>query len=172
MQLRQVRTLDELAAAARDAGREVKAGRITEQTAYDQLIEIANNSRLTEKHGLDFIELDIWRNLKASGHGDLDYRPAYADRVVSGEDLRKMTFDPVSYVLPGLIPDGLTILAAKPKAKKSWLMPDIAIAVAAGRFVLGDLKPAEGDVLYLALEDSQRRLQQRMDKLLGAFAEA
>jgi hypothetical protein len=31
--------------------------------------------------------------------------------------------------------------------------------------VLGDIKPTQGDVLYLALEDSQRRLKKRLDKL-------
>jgi hypothetical protein len=31
---------------------------------------------------------------------------------------------------------------------------------------LGDILPAQGDVLYLALEDSKRRLQRRMSKLL------
>jgi RecA-family ATPase len=33
---------------------------------------------------------------------------------------------------------------------------------------LGEILPAQGDVLYLALEDSKRRLQRRMSKLLPA----
>ena len=41
----------------------------------------------------------------------------------------------------------------------------MCLAAAADRFVLGDIKPAQGDVLYLALEDSQRRLKKRLDKL-------
>jgi len=36
------------------------------------------------------------------------------------------------------------------------------------RIILGDILPAQGDVLYLALEDSTRRLQRRMSKLLPA----
>jgi AAA domain len=36
------------------------------------------------------------------------------------------------------------------------------------RIILGDILPAQGDVLYLALEDSRRRLQRRMSKLLPA----
>jgi hypothetical protein len=43
----------------------------------------------------------------------------------------------------------------------------MAIAVARGGFTLGDIHCAEGDVLYLALEDNLRRLQARMTKLLG-----
>jgi hypothetical protein len=71
-------------------------------------------------------------------------------------------------VLQGLIPEGLTILAGKRKIGKSWLMLDLAIAVAGNRFTLGTMKPANGDDLYLALEDNRRRLKRRMSKLLPA----
>ena len=37
---------------------------------------------------------------------------------------------------------------------------------AVGRFVLGELKPASGEVLYLALEDGRHRLKRRLTKLL------
>ena len=48
-------------------------------------------------------------------------------------------------------------------------MLDIAIAVSAGRFCLGESKCEQGDVLYLALEDNERRLQRRITKILGPF---
>jgi hypothetical protein len=82
--------------------------------------------------------------------------------------LQTMKFPAVSYVVPGLIPEGLTILAGKPKIGKSWLGLDLGLAIAGGRFCLGDRKPGQGDVLYCALEDNPRRLQLRMDKLLGS----
>src|SRR5207244_2284516 len=97
-------------------------------------------------------------------------RTNWADRIITADQLRTMTFPPVRYVLPGFVPDGLTILASKPKIGKSWLALDLCLAVAAGRFTLGNLKPCEGRVLYLALEDSRRRLQRRIDKLLSPFA--
>jgi hypothetical protein len=40
------------------------------------------------------------------------------------------------------------------------------MAVASGRYVLGDVLCEDGDVLYLALEDNGRRLQKRLRKLL------
>jgi predicted MarR family transcription regulator len=49
-------------------------------------------------------------------------------------------------------------------------MLDVCVAVAGDRFVLGDKKPVQGDVLYLALEDNQRRLKKRMDKLMGDYS--
>jgi hypothetical protein len=94
----------------------------------------------------------------------------WRDGLISARELQKKQFKPVRIILPGLIPEGLTILAGKPKIGKSWLMLDVCVAVAGDRFVLGDKKPAQGDVLYLALEDNQRRLKKRMDKLMGDYS--
>lgn len=82
-------------------------------------------------------------------------------------ELMLMTFAPIKFVVPGIIVEGLTLLAGKPKLGKSWLLLHAAIAVARGGFTLGDTKCAEGDVLYLALEDNLRRLKSRLTKLLG-----
>jgi RecA-family ATPase len=78
-----------------------------------------------------------------------------------------MTFEPIKYVIPGVIVEGLTLLAGKPKLGKSWLLLHAAIAVARGGYTLGEIHCIEGDVLYCALEDNLRRLQSRMTKLLG-----
>jgi len=86
---------------------------------------------------------------------------------LSAETLMTLTFSPIKYVAPGVIVEGLTLLAGKPKLGKSWLLLHMAIAVARGGFTLGDIHCAEGDVLYLALEDNLRRLQARMTTLLG-----
>jgi hypothetical protein len=74
----------------------------------------------------------------------------------------------VSYILPSIVPEGLTLLVGRPKIGKSWLLLDTGVAVAdeAPRYVCGN-RPAHGDVLYLALEDNKRRLQWRIRKLLG-----
>jgi hypothetical protein len=100
-----------------------------------------------------------------------NYRVAWHERSLSAAALRKLKFPPINYVVPGYVPEGLTILAGRPKLGKSWLMLDLALAVAGGRETLGAVRPVQGDVLYLALEDNQRRLQRRVDKLLGAFAQ-
>src|SRR5262249_2625779 len=43
---------------------------------------------------------------------------------------------------------------------------DVCLAVAGGRFVLGETKPVQGDALYLALEDNERRLHWRIKKIV------
>lgn len=65
-----------------------------------------------------------------------------------------------------LIPEGVTILAGKPKVGKSWFALDLALALAGGRFVLGNIHLIEGDVLYAALEDNDRRLRSRIERIL------
>jgi hypothetical protein len=88
---------------------------------------------------------------------------------MSAAELRTMRFDPVRYVLTGFVAEGLTLLVGRPKIGKSWWALDLAVACAASRPTLGTLTPEHGDVLYLALEDGWRRLQRRLDKLLGTF---
>src|SRR5689334_3423922 len=82
-------------------------------------------------------------------------------------DLHKRHFPPIQEIIPGFIQIGLTILAGKPKAGKSWMALDNALGVAARRPVLGEVVPDCGDVLSLSLEDNPRRLQSRVRKLLG-----
>ncbi|WP_051677789.1 bifunctional DNA primase/helicase [Bradyrhizobium sp. URHD0069] len=95
------------------------------------------------------------------GKSQTDWRSS----VITASDLKSRTFSPVKFVVPGYIPEGVTIFAGKPKIGKSWLLYDVCLASAADRFVLGEIKPTQGDVLYLALEDSERRLKKRLEKL-------
>jgi DNA polymerase I-like protein with 3'-5' exonuclease and polymerase domains len=80
--------------------------------------------------------------------------------------LKDMMFAELKYVVPGIIVEGLTLLAGKPKGGKSWMMLHAAIAVASGGITLGE-QCEQGDVLYCALEDNPRRLQSRAARLLG-----
>jgi AAA domain-containing protein len=91
---------------------------------------------------------------------------SWRDGIITAKDLQTKTFAPVRIILPQLIPEGVTIVAGKPKIGKSWLSLDVCLAVAGDRFVLGEMKPVHGDVLYLALEDNERRLKKRVDKIL------
>ena len=74
-----------------------------------------------------------------------------------------------NFTIVALVPEGLTLLVGRPKIGKSWWALDLGVACAANRPTLGTVTPVAGDVLYLALEDGWRRLQRRLDKLLGTF---
>jgi hypothetical protein len=97
-------------------------------------------------------------------------KESWRDFMFSAAELRTMTFEPVRYVVPGFIVEGVTLLVGRPKIGKSWWALDQCLGCAIGRMTLGKLTPMQGDVLYLALEDSKRRLQRRLDKLLPTFS--
>jgi hypothetical protein len=74
--------------------------------------------------------------------------------------LGEEVFPDISFVVPRYIAQGLTILAGRPKAGKSYLALNIAVAIATGAEVLGE-KVEQGDVLYLA-PDVAARVSDRM----------
>ena len=84
---------------------------------------------------------------------------------ISARELQKKQLPPIRFIVNGLIPTGLSILASPPKYGKSWMVLDLCLAVASGRKFLG-YQVSQCGCLYLALEDSERRLKSRMNKLL------
>jgi AAA domain len=84
----------------------------------------------------------------------------------NGAWLDRQYFPPLRYAVPGIIPEGSTLLVGAPKIGKSWLVLSWALARAAGGVALSALKIDAGPVLYLALEDGDRRMQDRCRTLL------
>lgn len=70
------------------------------------------------------------------------------------------------WVVPGIIPVGLTLLAGKPKIGKSSLVLNIAIDLATGRKVFDAIQTDAVGVLYLALEDTKQRIRLRSVDIL------
>jgi len=66
------------------------------------------------------------------------------------------------WLVNGIIPPGVGLLVGKPKFGKSWLALNLAVAVVLGKFLFGRFAVTQGSVLYLALEDNHRRLQERL----------
>ena len=65
------------------------------------------------------------------------------------------------FIVDRLLAPGLYILAGAPKVGKSWLVLDLCLSVSEGRDFLGH-RTTKGQVVYLALEDSLIRLQNRV----------
>ena len=86
--------------------------------------------------------------------------------LVSAADLMQRQFREPRWAVPNLLPEGGAVLAGKPKSGKSWLALDWAVAVAAGSVAMGNLPCEPGDVLLIALEDTERRLQGRLRAVL------
>ena len=112
---------------------------------------------------------DIMRHAQqpAGGNGStappLRMPPGFSDAELLAEELP----DPI-FVVPTLIPEGLTILAGRPKIGKTTLAMNVADAGARGGMALSSIQCSQIEVLFLALEDNKRRLKRRRRMLLYA----
>lgn len=83
---------------------------------------------------------------------------------INAVDLANKEFAPLVQVVQDLIVEGCTLFCGASKIGKSWGMMQLAAAVSAGEPVWGRAT-TKGAVLYMALEDSARRLQYRLGKM-------
>ena len=116
----------------------------------------------------DFIMMHVKKAKQA--FDDLERVPLFLATGITADVLLKKEIAPTCWVIPGLIPVGLTFLAGKPKIGKSWLVLALVVAIASGRRALNFYDTEAAQVLYLALEDSERRLQERVNKIAPNFA--
>lgn len=93
---------------------------------------------------------------------------AIIPQIISGPELEGMDLPDPVFTIDSILTTGLTILAGKPKKKKSWFALMALLAIAQGGCVLGSQQYACkcGPVLYLALEDNDRRLQKRLRMMM------
>ncbi|GHT80896.1 hypothetical protein FACS1894130_12550 [Spirochaetia bacterium] len=77
-------------------------------------------------------------------------------------ELLTTDFPPIDWIIPDLIAPGLTMLVGQPKLGKSWMVLQWAIGVSCGGGILGKILVKKTDVLYLSLEDTGRRLAERL----------
>ena len=87
-------------------------------------------------------------------------------KTLTAAELLDLELPPIRWSVTGLLPEGVTLLAGKPKLGKSWMALGIAIAISTGGVALGTRPVEMGEVLYMALEDNHRRLRKRLEKLL------
>ena len=81
--------------------------------------------------------------------------------VIDGETLMDMRLPPTRFCVQTLLPQGVTVLGGAPKIGKSWLVLDLCIRIAKGESIW-NLPTARGTTLYLCLEDTARRIQERL----------
>lgn len=99
------------------------------------------------------------------------YAPSSSDKVtpvtpllevLTATQLSELDYPPLKWAVEGILPEGLTVLAGSPKVGKSWFCLGLAIGIASGQQVFKRINVAKGKVLYLALEDGPRRIQERL----------
>ena len=82
-------------------------------------------------------------------------------QTIDADTLMSTPLPITKFIVEGLLPEGLHILAGSPKVGKSWLALWICLQVSKGEPVW-ELPTAHGTVLYLCLEDSYARIQSRL----------
>ena len=138
----------------------------------------ANNNDSTNNAGYnsfaDYIGVDrkivkSWFAWIGTVPGDdkWEIKKSYKDFMQSSWDVKeslKKVFPPMKYAVSPILPEGLSCIAGRPKAMKSWTELLKLICVQNGIKFLGH-ETVKGDCLYLALEDSERRIMDRIKKL-------
>ena len=82
---------------------------------------------------------------------------------ITHDDLLSKKLEPLDYLVEGLlITPGTAVLAGRKKIGKSWMALQLGQSIAGGAPFL-EKGTRQGDVLYLALEDGERRLKQRLE---------
>lgn len=94
-------------------------------------------------------------------------QPVRTLAIVNAQTIQETEYSEPIFVVEKILHEGATIVASRPKFGKSWLALQIGISVATGVNALGRfcvVRP--GRVLYLALEDTPRRIHDRLAALL------
>ncbi|MEV4638328.1 AAA family ATPase [Actinoplanes sp. NPDC049548] len=94
-------------------------------------------------------------------------QPARIRTSWTAADIMAMEFAPPKWAVPGVLSEGVNLLCGPPKVGKSWMSLGLGVDVALGGTAFGSIPVEAGPVLYLALEDTARRLQSRLGKVLG-----
>jgi hypothetical protein len=163
-----------LQAAALAAGRLVADGVVTLEYAREKLQQGADvrgyHNRYKPSEIADCIESSLKSGQYSQTAANDNNKPGSEDDSIDAETLLGMHFEPLSYVIPGYVVEGLTVLGGKPKLGKSWLAYDMGIAVATGGKAMNAVDCEQGDAIYLALEDNHRRVKDRISTLCPPMA--
>ena len=95
--------------------------------------------------------------------------PAVAFQTITAADLYAKDLPALPFLVKDILPFGATLCIGRAKDGKSLAMWNLSMAVAEGGWAFGRYRAQQGDVLYLALEDGERRAKQRLTDQMQAL---
>jgi predicted transcriptional regulator len=104
--------------------------------------------------------------MEINGNTEIAKSEFQTQQIITDIDIMSTAYQPPCWIVPGLLPEGLTVLAGKPKIGKSMLSLNLSVSISTGGIALGQVSVEQKDVLYLALEDTPRRIQDRISTIL------
>ena len=144
---------------------------ITKETTARNPSVGADGGQPSKTHTLSIAETDAEFNENFSDSPDFFQKLQRAQdpdflNTVSYNELMEETLPSRRAVIEGLLGTGVYLLVGAPKIGKSFLVAQIAYRVSTGTDLWG-YRVHGGTVLYLALEDDKKRLQERMARMFG-----
>ena len=144
---------------------------ITKETTARNPSVGADGGQPSKTHTLSIAETDAEFNENFSDSPDFFQKLQRAQdpdflNTVSYNELMEETLPSRRTVIEGLLGTGVYLLAGSPKIGKSFLVAQIAYRASTGTDLWG-YRVHGGTVLYLALEDDRKRLQERMARMFG-----
>lgn len=131
--------------------------------ATDREQPSSNNNIVPDSGENDNPSDDCWEQIFLRMQQATD--PSYM-HVISLNELYEQVYDSRPPLIDGLLCSGTYLFVGAPKLGKSFLMAQLAYQVSLGRPLWG-YNVRQGTVLYLALEDEYRRLQERLFRMFG-----
>ena len=128
----------------------------------EQSLNVCNDSITDSAENFKDLEKSL-REMQREMLRQMD--PSYL-KTVSLSALYDTDFEPTEALIDGLLYRGAYLFIGSPKVGKSFMMAQLAYHVSTGT-PLWDYPVKKGTVLYLALEDDYRRLQERMYRMFG-----
>lgn len=138
-----------------------------EKTAPDVSVAADTEQPISKKTTSSISEYDgnIKCFEKMQREMQLSLDPSYL-KTISMNELFDTQYGSKQLLIDGLLYPGTYIFAGSPKLGKSFLMAQLAYHVSTGT-PLWNYTTRKGTVLYLALEDDYRRLQERLYRMFG-----
>ena len=147
----------------------------TKRTKFHRIVR--NNNKQTKNAGykafakylaVDPIKLrEVFNWIGKVPEKDEDYTKTHTNFLDNALNIKSLMVEDIpalKFAVPKILPEGLVCIAGRPKAMKSWTALLIAYSVQNGLEIWGN-QCEKGDTLYLALEDSKRRMKSRIQKL-------
>lgn len=144
----------------------IKAKFIRLPGEFGDLSDFYNRGSCTKEKILEMIEKTPEENMSPGQKETISPEPKHF-KIYSGRDLLTQQFPEPNWAIEDLLPEGLTILAGRPKSGKSWMGLDWCLSVCQGGKAMGKFTAEKGETLYIGLEDKPRRLQSRLKMMLG-----
>ena len=133
--------------------------------SFEGVLEIARGMNSTYKPPLP--DAEVVRIVKSISERERSKSKTVEVHGISAVELMAKEFPEPRWAIPGILPEGLNMLAGKPKKGKSIMSLNVGIAIAQGGLALGRIPVKKGTVLYLALEDTERRIKNRLELMLS-----